>query len=70
MPEPLSIECGIINKANRGESVKETVDIIHNMGPFHKTVLLLTERDERMSDNLAIALNYIDKYGFDTEFIV
>ena len=61
---------GIINRACRGSGVKETIEIIENMGPFHRRILLDEKRDYRMDDNLISALNYIDMHGFDTDFLV
>ena len=63
-------ETGIINRANKGGTVKEVIEIIENMGPFHRTLVMKADRDARMSDNLCVALSYIDQHGYNTKFLV
>ncbi len=66
----IDLSTAIIARACKGETVKETVEIIKNMGPYHKETVLAAKKDARMNDNLVIALDYINTYGYDTKFLV
>ena len=68
--EMIDLSTGIITRACGGGTVKETVEIIKNMGPYHKGIILAADKDARMSDNLLLALDYINTYGYDTEFLI
>lgn len=66
----IDLSAGIIARACKGETVKKTIEIIKNMGPYHRETILAAQKDTRMSDNLVIALDYISTYGYDTKFLV
>lgn len=70
MGDVIILENTVIDHLNEYDSVAEIVKTIEFMGDNFKELVLGAKRDDRMHDNLCVALSYIEQHGYDVKYII